>query len=149
MRRFAPEFVDAVIAGTWCARRSIRSRKRLGAGKKVSWQHIFPNNASVTFSIAPRGSRTSCCSARSARGALNLHQDTGDRRPLPLKAKSYFSLNQGCRFPDKSITQTFSIRCVRISDSLADSIQSTKSLRSFAVRSFHCAFAFGREPMAL
>ena len=47
VRRFAPEFVDAVIAGTWCAQRRIRSRKRLGAGEKGVVATHFPNRASV------------------------------------------------------------------------------------------------------
>jgi len=44
---------------------------------------------------------------------------------------------QGCRFPDASMAHAFSILRVRISGSFAESIQSTKSLRAFGVRSLH------------
>jgi hypothetical protein len=37
VRRFAPEFVDAVIAGTWCARRGTEVRKAATADT-ASWR---------------------------------------------------------------------------------------------------------------
>jgi hypothetical protein len=42
-----------------------------------------------------------------------------------------------------SIEQAFSIRRLRVSDCLAESIQLIKSLRAIGVRSLHWAFAVG------
>jgi hypothetical protein len=45
--------------------------------------------------------------------------------------------HQGRRFPAASIEQAFSIRRLRVSGCLAESIQLIKSLRAIGVRSFH------------
>jgi hypothetical protein len=45
--------------------------------------------------------------------------------------------HQGRRFPAASIEQAFSIRCLRVSGCLAESIQLIKSRRAIGVRSLH------------
>src|SRR5438128_6896628 len=56
---------------------------------------------------------------------------------------------QGRRFPAISIEQAFSIRRLRVSGCLAESIQLIKSLRAIGVRSLHRAFAIGVAARAL
>src|SRR5205823_4330400 len=53
------------------------------------------------------------------------------------------------RFPAASIEQALSIRRLRVSSCLAESIQLIKSRRAIGVRSFHCAFDFGAAASAL
>src|SRR6266446_4381915 len=57
--------------------------------------------------------------------------------------------HQGRRFPAISIEQAFSIRRLRVSGCLAESIQLIKSLRAIGVRSLHLAFAIGVAARAL
>src|SRR5437016_11566780 len=58
-------------------------------------------------------------------------------------------LHQGRRLPAASIEQAFSIRRLRVSGCLAESIQLIKSRRAIGVRSLHWAFAFGAAAKAL
>ena len=86
------------LSVTYCPRRLRHNRLHSLQGvnrKALGWPLKRPAPA-----ICPRlFMREGSLASRSARGALNLHQDTGDRRPLPLQSKKLFLIKSRVSLP--------------------------------------------------
>src|ERR1700738_284285 len=86
------------LSVNYCPRRLRHNRLHALQGvnrKALGWPLKRPAPA-----ICPRlFMREGSLASRSARGALNLHQDTGDRRPLPLQSKKLFLIKSRVSLP--------------------------------------------------